>query len=368
MMKSWKILSREKILDLGKFLVVEKHTVELPDGRVIADWPWIVTPDYINVVTITEEGKFLCFRQTKYSVEGTSLAPVGGYLEPGEDPLETAKRELLEETGCVAPEWINLGRYAVDGNRGAGVAHFFLVRGARRVQDRDADDLEEQELLLLSRAEIKVAIARGEFKVLAWQAIMALGLLYLDRKSKFKEETMPEFKRFPKMRVAYVTEAGPFQEAIPRGFQKLFAWLGVRNLQPLGPSLGIFHDDPTKVPVEKLRSELCVPVAPEAQGSGDVQVKELAEFEAATIVYQGEANIMPAYNEVYDWLHAQGYRDAGPVYEMYLSMPGEELRAQVYVPIVKAVKPAVKKRVAKKPAKKSARKVTKKAAKKRAKK
>jgi ADP-ribose pyrophosphatase len=365
-MKPWKTLSREKVLDLGKFLVVEKRAVELPDGRVIANWPWIITPDYINVVTITEEGKFLCFRQTKYSVEGTSLAPVGGYLEPDEDPLAAAKRELLEEAGCIAPEWINLGRYAVDGNRGAGVANFFCACGARRVQDRDADDLEEQELLLLSRAEIEMAVARGEFKVLAWQAIMALGLLYLDRRPKFKEETMPEFKRFPKTRVAYVTESGPFQEAIPRGFQKLFAWLGARNLQPLGPSLGIFHDDPAKVPAEKLRSELCVPVAPQVQSAGEVQVKELAEFEAATIVYQGNANIMPAYNEVYDWLRAQGYRDAGPVYEVYLSKPGEELRAQVYVPIAKAAKPVAQKRVTIKPAKKPARKVAKKVAKKRA--
>jgi len=174
---------------------------------------------------------------------------------------------------------------------------------------------------------------------------------------------MPEFKRFPKMCVASVTELGPFQEAIPRGFQKLFAWLGAQNLQPLGQSLGIFHDDPAKVPAEQLRSELCVPVAPQAQGSGEIQVKELAEFQAATTVYQGESNIRPAYNQLYEWLHAQGYRDAGPVYEMYLSMPGEELRAEVYVPIVKAVKSAAKKRVAKKAAAKKAakRKVAKRA-------
>ena len=75
---------------------------------------------------------------------------------------------------------------------------------------------------------------------------------------------------------------------------------------------------------------------------------------------------MPAYNQLYEWLHAQGYRDAGPLYEVYLSMPGEELRAQVYVPIVKAVKPAAKKRVAPKSAKKPARKVATKTAKKNA--
>jgi DNA gyrase inhibitor GyrI len=168
---------------------------------------------------------------------------------------------------------------------------------------------------------------------------------------------MPEIKRFPKMRVASVAEVGLFNEAIPRGFAKLFAWLGANNLKPLGASLGIYHDDPAKVAPDQLRSELCVPVAPEVQGSGDVQVKEIAGFEAATIVYQGDANITRAYNEVYDWLRAQGYRDAGAPLEVYLSMPGEELRAEVYVPIVKVEpKPAWKRIAAKKPAKKAVKK------------
>ncbi len=362
-MNSWRTLARTHVVSFDKWLTVENHTVQLHDGRVIENWPFIVTPDYINVMIETEDGKFVVFRQTKYALEGMSLAPVGGYLEPGEDPLAAAQREVLEETGYRAREWIALGTYRVDANRGAGKGNLFLARGAQRVQDRNADDLEEQELLLLNRAEIAAAIARGEFKVLAWQAVMALGLLYLDRKSKFKEEKMPELKRFPKTRVASVTEVGAFQEAIPRGFQKLFAWLGAQNLQPLGASLGIFHDDPAKVPVEKLRSELSVPVAPEAQGSGEVQVKDIAAFDAATIVYQGDANITRAYNEVYDWLRAQGYRDAGSPIEVYLSQPGEELRAEIFVPIVKAVAKVTRK-VAKKAAKKGAKKPAKKRAKK----
>ncbi len=171
---------------------------------------------------------------------------------------------------------------------------------------------------------------------------------------------MPEIKHFPKMYVASVTETGPFTEAIPRGFAKLFSWLGANHLQPLGASLGIFHDDPAKVAAEKLRSELCVPVAAETQGSDPVQVKEIGDFEAAMITYQGDANIMPAYNEVYDWLRAQGYRDAGAPIEIYLSQPGEEIRAEVYVPIVKAVKRSAKKPAAKKVAKKAVKKPAKK--------
>ncbi|MBN2391868.1 MAG: NUDIX hydrolase [Anaerolineae bacterium] len=175
-MQSWKTLARRTILNHSKFLAVEEHTVELPDGRIIDRWPWIITPDYINVTAVTEEDLFLCFRQTKYSVEGISLAVVGGYLESDEDPLEAAKRELLEETGYEAAEWLALGRYPVDGNRGAGVAYPFLATGARRVTEIDADDLEEQELLLLSRAEMEAALDAGEFKLLPWAVAVALAL------------------------------------------------------------------------------------------------------------------------------------------------------------------------------------------------
>lgn len=175
-MQPWKTRSRQTALDYGKFLVVENHTIELPNGRVIADWPWLITPDYVNVVAVTVEQQFLCFRQTKYAVEGVALAPVGGYLEPGEEPLAAAQRELLEETGYESPDWVNLGRYAVDGNRGAGTAHLFLARQARQVAEIRADDLEEQTLLYLSRAEVEAALVTGEFKVLAWVAVMALAL------------------------------------------------------------------------------------------------------------------------------------------------------------------------------------------------
>ena len=180
-METWKTVQRRTILDHSKFLQVEEHVVALPDGRVIDDWPWVVTPDFINVVAVTESSRFLLFRQTKYSIDGTSLAPVGGYLEPGEDPLAAAQRELLEETGYSASKWTSLGEFSVDGNRGAGNAHFFLAEQAVYTAPIDADDLEEQELLLLSRDDVENALAVGDFKLLPWVAIMTMALHLLDK-------------------------------------------------------------------------------------------------------------------------------------------------------------------------------------------
>ncbi|MBZ0290801.1 MAG: NUDIX hydrolase [Anaerolineae bacterium] len=178
-MRAWKTLSKKTLLEQGKWLTVESHKVQLPGGTVIDDWSWVITPDYVNVVTIMQDGRFAMFRQVKYGVEGIALAPVGGYLEPGESALEAAKRELREETGCEAEHWLELGQYRVDGNRGAGTAHLFVAQGAHRIIEPTADDLEEQELVYMSRAEIETALANGQFKVLAWTTAVALALLWM---------------------------------------------------------------------------------------------------------------------------------------------------------------------------------------------
>jgi ADP-ribose pyrophosphatase len=175
----FKTLSRRTLLDLGRYLAVENHTIQLPDGRIIPDWAWIITPDYTNIIARTVEGRFLVFRQTKYAVEGETLAVVGGFIEPGEAPLASAQRELREETGYTAPQWISLGRYTVDANRGCGNAHFFLALDAVFTSHVASDDLEEQELLLLSQDELHAALMAAAFKVLPWPAIISLALLYL---------------------------------------------------------------------------------------------------------------------------------------------------------------------------------------------
>ena len=183
-LRPWKTLSRETVLELGKFLTVESHTVEWPGGRVIKEWPWVIAPDASIILPVTADQEFLCFRQTKYAVEGTSLAPVGGMIEPGEAPLAAAKRELLEETGFEASNWDDLGSYKADPNRGIGTRHLYLATNARRVAEPDSDDVEDQNLLFFTRDELMAALLSGEFKVLSWMAVVALALHHLDLREK----------------------------------------------------------------------------------------------------------------------------------------------------------------------------------------
>jgi len=182
-MKPWRTVKKEILLNHSKYLKVEKHTIELPDGRLIESWPWVISPDFINLAAVTSDGKFICFRQTKYAVDGISLAPVGGYIEQGEIPVDAAKRELLEETGFTSDEWITLGEFPVDGNHGCGTAYLFLALNAQYAAEPVNDDLEEQEMVFLSLDEIDTALSKGEFKILSWTALISLSLRYLKKEN-----------------------------------------------------------------------------------------------------------------------------------------------------------------------------------------
>ncbi len=173
----WKRLARSEVLNRGKYLQVENHILELPDGKIIENWPWVITPDVVNVLAKTKQGQYLCFRERKYAVGEISLSIVGGMVEDGEDPREAAKRELLEETGYRAERWIHHGRFILDANRGVGHVDLFTALDAVKVSEPTGDDLEKQELLQLSRGNLERALLAGEFQTLPWTSCIAMSLL-----------------------------------------------------------------------------------------------------------------------------------------------------------------------------------------------
>jgi ADP-ribose pyrophosphatase len=187
-LRPWETLSKEVILNPNKFLTVENHVIRLPDGQIIPDWSWLIIPSAVIVLAMTQDGKYLCFRQVKYAVEGITLAPVGGMLEPGEEPLSAAKRELLEETGFMASDWVNFGSYILDPNRGIATIHLFFAMNAYKDREPITDDLEDQLLLFLTRGEIEVAYQAGEFKILSWSTVVAMALNYLSTANKMNNQ------------------------------------------------------------------------------------------------------------------------------------------------------------------------------------
>src|SRR5438034_10262104 len=97
---------------------VAEERIALPDGREVEGYLSIRTRDFAAIVAVTEPHEVVLIRSYKHGSRRVSLAVPAGYVEDGEDPLESAKRELREETAYEASEWTSLGTYVVDGNYG----------------------------------------------------------------------------------------------------------------------------------------------------------------------------------------------------------------------------------------------------------
>src|SRR5438105_4376406 len=123
----WKSLARQVLLTAPPWFEVSQEKVQLPSGRVLNDFYRIVLPDFAMVVPMTREGKVVMVRGYKHGLGRINLSPPAGLLEPGEEPLRAAQRELLEETGYVTNDWTFLGKFIVDGNRQCGTMHLFVA-------------------------------------------------------------------------------------------------------------------------------------------------------------------------------------------------------------------------------------------------
>ena len=160
---------------------VYTDTVELPDGRVRERFHHVALPEFSIVVPVTSDGRFVMVREYKPGPASLCLnAPAGG-IDAGESPLDTARRELREETGYAADDWRALGAFVVDGSTGAGRAHVFLARGATRVGPRQLDENEEIDVVLMDEAALRAALAAGEVVMLPTAAALGLALLALTR-------------------------------------------------------------------------------------------------------------------------------------------------------------------------------------------
>jgi len=180
-LKSWKTLERRKCYEAPPWISHSIHKVLLPDGRVIDDFNQVEIPDYAVVVATTPEELFILERQYKHGIGKVSLTLPGGTINAGEDPLDAAKRELLEETGLAAESWEHLGTYVGDANYGCGRAHVFQAWNAVQVSHPDSGDLEEMEFVQLNGEQVLKSLLQGE--IIAVAAVAALGVALLAGKA-----------------------------------------------------------------------------------------------------------------------------------------------------------------------------------------
>jgi 8-oxo-dGTP pyrophosphatase MutT (NUDIX family) len=177
---SWVTLAAERVLDTP-YLQVRRERVLLPDGTEIPDYYIIENRGWVGVVPLTPDGRFLLNRQYKHGIGLEVLEFPAGGLDPWEDdPLQAARRELMEETGhSVADEKIELLAQMYANPTGACTRiWWYLARDVEKTGEPKQDPREVIENLLVTPRELLDLIHAGHFAV---QGQIAAAYLALER-------------------------------------------------------------------------------------------------------------------------------------------------------------------------------------------
>lgn len=167
----WKVLSSEYVVK-EHWVTVRKDRLQLPDGRIKDGYWSLEYPDWINIIAITRDGQFIFERQYRHGLDSVDWELPAGVIEKGEEPIEAAKRELMEETGFGGGEWKPFMETCQNPGTCNNITHTFLAQGVELVGKQHFDDTEDLDVYLLSEEEVRRILANDEIK----QSMMAAPL------------------------------------------------------------------------------------------------------------------------------------------------------------------------------------------------
>lgn len=143
----------------GGFIKVQLDRVSLPDGKTA--WrEYIHHPGAVAVLALLDDGQLLLERQYRYPAGRTFLEIPAGKIDPQEAPLQTAQRELLEETGYRAANWFYLGKAYPCIGYADEVIHYYLATSLH-AGERQLDEGEFLEVLTVPLSEVMAMTLDG---------------------------------------------------------------------------------------------------------------------------------------------------------------------------------------------------------------
>lgn len=144
----------------GHFLKVQRDQVALPDGK-ITQREYIRHPGAVVILPVFEDGSVLMERQFRYPLDRVFIEFPAGKIDPGEDTLACAQRELLEETGYSASSW----QFVCTIHNAIAYAdehlEIFLARGLTAGQQQ-LDEGEFLDVCRMSLDELMAAVRNGQ--------------------------------------------------------------------------------------------------------------------------------------------------------------------------------------------------------------
>lgn len=174
-MKAWSVLASRVLLDKPPWLKVTEQRCQLPNGYIIDGYLLVEGRSVAMVFPYTDHGDVVLVEQYKHGPSRAMWDLPAGYMDAEDaNPLEAARRELAEETGCTAREWVHLATLHPDPNRSDNEFHFFLALGAERTSPQHLDATED--LVVHAVPAESLGTLLTERKIVSVASVAGIGL------------------------------------------------------------------------------------------------------------------------------------------------------------------------------------------------
>ncbi|QKS71019.1 NUDIX hydrolase [Paenalkalicoccus suaedae] len=168
-----KTLAKETIYN-GRIIDLEVHTVSLPNGKE-STRELVFHPGAVAVLAITDDDKIVTVRQYRKALKKEVVEIPAGKLEPNEDPLLCAKRELEEETGIIASTWSKLHSFYTSPGFADELVHVYLAEDLQEGSvNLDEDEFVSREDYTLDESKslidsLDIHDAKTIYAILMWE-------------------------------------------------------------------------------------------------------------------------------------------------------------------------------------------------------
>lgn len=141
---------------------IAKDEVELPNGNNIK-FSFVEMNQGVTVLPIDNEGKVICIRQYRHPFGDFLWELPAGVIDQGENPIEAANRELSEEIGYIASEWIDLGNFYPSPGSTSEVINLFVAKKLEYA-GQNLEETEQIEIHHIEWSSFLRMVSNGEIK------------------------------------------------------------------------------------------------------------------------------------------------------------------------------------------------------------